>query len=105
MDNPPFEVNFIEDLTNEHSEQMKLEAEYDTELKPEDFKLDEVVNSTIERASSPSLLDPKSTSLTPPSIDSSPSLKLKALPKHLKYAYIGEQETLPVIVASNLTNK
>jgi len=27
------------------------------------------------------------------------------LPKHLKYAYLGEQETLQVIVASNLTNK
>jgi len=26
------------------------------------------------------------------------------LPRHLKYAYLGEQETLPVIVASNLTN-
>ena len=27
------------------------------------------------------------------------------MPKHLKYAYLGEQETLQVIVASNLTNK
>jgi len=27
------------------------------------------------------------------------------LPKHLKYAYLGEQETLPVIVAPNLTNR
>ena len=32
-------------------------------------------------------------------------LGVKALPTHLKYAYHGEQETLPVIVASNLTNR
>ena len=41
--------------------------------------------------------------MTPLSIETSFSLKLKALPKHLKYAYLGEQETLPVIVASDLT--
>jgi len=44
-------------------------------------------------------------SLTPPPIEPPPSLELKTLPKHLKYAYLGEQETLPVIVASNLTNE
>ncbi|KAI5351478.1 hypothetical protein L3X38_004369 [Prunus dulcis] len=31
-----------------------------------------------------------------------PELELKQLPKHLKYAYLGENETLPVIVASHL---
>jgi len=102
MDDQPFEVNLIEDLTSEHSQEIKLEAECDAELESEDFKLDEVVNSTIEWASSPSSLDPKPTSLTPLSIESSPSLELKTLPKHLKYAYLGKQETLSVIVASNL---
>ena len=90
MDDPPFEVNLIEDLTSEYSEEIKLEAECDAELESEDFKLDEVVNSTIEWASSPSSLDPKPTSLTPLSIESSPSLELKALPEHLKYTYLGE---------------
>jgi len=42
--------------------------------------------------------------LTSPSIESSPSLELKTLAKHLKYAYLGEQKTPPVIVASDLTN-
>jgi len=104
MDDPSFKVNLIEDLTSEHSEEIKLEAEYDTEVESENFKLDEIVNSTIEWASSPSSLDPEPTSLTPPSVESSPSLELKALPKHLKYAYLAEQETLPVIIVSNLTN-
>ena len=48
MDNPPFEVNLIEDLTSDHNEEIKLEAECDAELESENFKLDEVVNSTIE---------------------------------------------------------
>ena len=103
IEDQTFEVNLIEDLTNEHSKVIKLEAECDAELESENLKLDEVVNSTIELASSPSSLDPEPTSLTPPSIESSPSLHLKAFPKHLKYAYLAEQETLSVIVASDFT--
>jgi len=105
MDDPPFEVNLIEDLTSEHSEKIKLQAKCDNELESEILKLDEIVNSTIEWASSPSSLDQEPTSLIPPSIESSPSLELKAFPKHLKYAYLGELETLKVIIASNLTNR
>jgi len=44
-------------------------------------------------------------SLTPPPIEPPPSLELKTLPKHLKCTYLGEQETLPVIVTSNFTNR
>ncbi|KAL0428250.1 UNVERIFIED_CONTAM: hypothetical protein Slati_2999800 [Sesamum latifolium] len=32
-----------------------------------------------------------------------PILKLKELPKHLKYAYLGENGTLPVIISSKLS--
>ena len=72
MDDQPFEVNLIKNLTSEHSEEIKLEAECDTELESEDFNLDEIVNSTIEWASSPSSLDQEPISLTPPPIGSSP---------------------------------
>jgi len=41
--------------------------------------------------------------LIPPSIESSPFIELKGLPKHLKYVYLGKQETLLVIIASHLT--
>ena len=64
-----------------------------------------MVNSTIEWASSLSSLNQDPISLTHPPIGSSSSIELKILPKHLKYAYLGEQETLPVIIASNLTNR
>ena len=91
INDQPFEVNLIENVTSEHREEIELEAKCDTELESEDFNLDEIVNSTIEWASSLSSLDQEPTSFTPPPIGSPPSLKLKILPKHLKYAYLGEQ--------------
>jgi len=99
-----FELNLVENLIGEHSEEIELEAGCDNELGSNDLSLDEIVNSTVEWASSPSSFNPETTSLTPPSIELSSSLELKTLLKHLKYAYLGEQETLPVIVTSDLTN-
>ncbi|XP_015158426.1 uncharacterized protein [Solanum tuberosum] len=40
--------------------------------------------------------------LAKPSTDEPPSLELKALPYHLKYAFLGANSTLPVIIAANL---
>ncbi|XP_038695435.1 uncharacterized protein LOC119992714 [Tripterygium wilfordii] len=40
-----------------------------------------------------------------PSIISPPKLELKPLPQHLKYAYIGKDDTLPVIIAADLTKE
>ncbi|XP_061368344.1 uncharacterized protein LOC133311333 [Gastrolobium bilobum] len=37
-----------------------------------------------------------------PSIDEPPKLELKELPNHLRYAFLGEEKTLPVIVSSEL---
>ncbi|KAL2231178.1 UNVERIFIED_CONTAM: Retrovirus-related Pol polyprotein from transposon 17.6 [Sesamum indicum] len=39
-----------------------------------------------------------------PSILQAPALELKQLPKHLKYAFLGENKTLPVIISSKLTD-
>ncbi|XP_071933215.1 uncharacterized protein [Coffea arabica] len=38
-----------------------------------------------------------------PSVVQAPVLELKPLPKHLKYAYLGEGETLPVIISAGLS--
>ncbi|XP_021759252.1 uncharacterized protein LOC110724165 isoform X1 [Chenopodium quinoa] len=38
-----------------------------------------------------------------PSVVQPPEVELKPLPDHLKYAFLGENDTLPVIIASNLT--
>ena len=103
MDDQSFEVNSIENLTSEHSEEIKLEAECEFELEYEDFNLDKIVNSAVNWTSSPIFLNPEPTNLTLPSIESSPSLDLKALLKHLNYVYLRVQETLPVIIMSHLT--
>ncbi|XP_049391527.1 uncharacterized protein LOC125855924 [Solanum stenotomum] len=42
---------------------------------------------------------------TKPSTEEPPSLELKALPFHLKYAFLGANSTLPVIIAVNLLEK
>jgi len=45
---------------------------------------------------------PVSTSIPVPSIIEIPKLELKPLPDMLKYAFLGESETLPVIISSHL---
>ena len=75
LDDQSFEVNLIENLTNEHNVDIKLEAECDNELGSNDLILDEIVNSTVEWASSQSSFYLETSGLTP-SIESSPSLKL-----------------------------
>jgi hypothetical protein len=37
-----------------------------------------------------------------PSIEKAPNIELKPLPDHLKYAFLGSKEMLPVIISSNL---
>ncbi|KAM1771992.1 hypothetical protein ACFX11_046742 [Malus domestica] len=38
-----------------------------------------------------------------PSVIQAPKLELKSIPEYLKYAFLGEEETLPVIISSQLT--
>ena len=45
-----------------------------------------------------------SPSILTPSIEKSPILEEKQLLNHLRYAYLGEESTLPVIISSSLSN-
>ena len=56
----------------------------------------------VNWASNPISQNVNPTNLTHPSSELSPSLELKVLPEHLKYVYLGEQETFPVVIASHL---
>ncbi|XP_061361830.1 cytochrome P450 71D10-like [Gastrolobium bilobum] len=40
-----------------------------------------------------------------PSVEQPPTLELKPLPEHLKYTYLGKDNTLPVIISSLLTHE
>ncbi|KAM1063639.1 hypothetical protein ACFX2A_028381 [Malus domestica] len=46
---------------------------------------------------------PVSTNTLLPSVIQAPVLELKPLPDHLKYVFLGNEETVPVIVSSSLT--
>ncbi|XP_050113864.1 uncharacterized protein LOC126592166 [Malus sylvestris] len=48
---------------------------------------------------------PISTNKLLPSIIQAPILNLKPLPSHLKYIFLGENETLPAIISSSLTTQ
>ncbi|XP_023745769.1 uncharacterized protein LOC111893924 [Lactuca sativa] len=46
---------------------------------------------------------PQTHTRLPPSLVQPPKLELKVLPQHLKYAYLGDNETLLVIISTHLT--
>ncbi|XP_068336569.1 uncharacterized protein [Pyrus communis] len=52
-----------------------------------------------------SILDSVLTNKLLPSIVQPPTLELKPLPSHLKYVFLGEDQTLPVIITSSLTTQ
>ena len=79
---------------------MEIETEAEFDLESEDFNLDQFIDSAVDWASSPSVPHHGNESPDITSNEAKPSLELKALPKHLKYAYLGGRETLPVIIAS-----
>ena len=68
------------------------ESEFDLEF--DDFNLDQIIDSAVDWASSPSVPNPKTKIPILPSNESTLFLELKALPEHLKYAYLGGRETL-----------
>jgi len=91
MDDQSFEVNLIKNLTSEHSKEIELDAEYEFKLESEHFNLDKIIDSAVNWASSLFSLNPEPTNSNLPSIESSCFLELKALPKHLKYVYLGRK--------------
>ena len=45
----------------------------------------------------------ENTQTSMPLVERPPQLKQKPLPSHLRYAYLGESSTLPVIILASLT--
>ena len=84
---------------------MEIETEAEFDLEDEEFNLDQIVDSAVDWASSPSVPYPRIESPEIASNEATPSLELKDLPEHLKYAYLGGKDTLPVIIASHLTEQ
>lgn len=106
--NETFEVNMVEEICEEEdlsNEELDFEEEYFEQLQ-EDLMLveqDKIYRPKVHYNSQfePIISEPRS--IPKSSIQEPPTLELKPLPTHLKYVFLGENETLPVIIASDLT--
>ncbi|TYJ99425.1 uncharacterized protein E5676_scaffold316G00120 [Cucumis melo var. makuwa] len=67
-----------------------------------DYKLEEVNTFFGKRKFEPLDLQTKDEKKIKPSIKEPLELELKPLPNHLKYAYLGENDTLPIIISAHL---
>ncbi|KAI3523607.1 hypothetical protein L1887_01861 [Cichorium endivia] len=76
----------------------------------EKFQLDEEIEEVVqvleqqkmEKLNTPKLKISSTTEKLLPSVVQAPELELKVLPDHLKYAYLGDKDTLPVIISNKL---
>ena len=109
--NEPFKVIMIEGLPSENGEEEEIESLYDDnfmKLDEVDKLFDEMIDELIQVASTyeerpPIPLRLELNAPIRPSIGEALKFELKPLPDTLKYAYLSPEETLPVIIASNLS--
>ena len=83
-------MNFDNDYIEEYESLVAALDRLDVRFKPKKFQLD------MKNSESPP---------AKPSIEEAPQLELKALPPHLRSEFIGNGETLPVIIASDLNEQ
>jgi len=55
INNQTFEVNFIENLTSEYEEILEMETKSEFDMDSEDFNLNQIIDSAVDWASSPSV--------------------------------------------------
>ena len=83
-------INFDNDCIEEYRSLVTALYHGDVRFKPEKYLLD------MKNRESP---------LAKPSIEEDPKLELKALPPHLRYEFLGNGGTLPVIIVSYLNEQ
>ena len=102
------------ELTNHDLLELVLSRNFDSKSVKEiaeNFKLDEELLEIVEsmeekkkiRYDNSNVKLPISDTKLLPSVVQAPKLELKTLPDHLKYAYLGEEKTLPVIISNKLS--
>jgi hypothetical protein len=110
-DSEVHEVDFIEELVHEHLttttfhdplEAYLIECEFDnaSEISHTDSLLNSFQDKHCWKQKFEEL--PSLTNVTVPSTIEPPKLDLKPLPSELKYSFLGENETFPVIISSHL---
>ncbi|XP_071917147.1 uncharacterized protein [Coffea arabica] len=89
-------------LTRHFESEMTAEIELSKELKCVIGALQTLPTTKIRYDLAPVFI-PEPHQRLLPSVVQAPALELKPLPKHLKYMYLGEGETLPVIISATLS--
>ncbi|XP_071939365.1 uncharacterized protein [Coffea arabica] len=85
---------------------LELGATLDVEMSDELYRAVETLHSLPPislRYEITSIFVPETQAKLLPSIVQIPELELKPFPKHLKYAFFGDNETLPVIISAHLS--
>ena len=83
-------INFDNDCIEEYGSLVTALDQGDIRFKPKKSELD------MKNCESPP---------AKPSIEKAPKLELKVLPPHLRYEFLGNGDTLPVIIASDLNEQ
>ncbi|XP_071916239.1 uncharacterized protein [Coffea arabica] len=101
-----FELNRDDALEVALAKHLDLGAPLDVQISDELYRAVEALYSLASlspRYELTSLFVPEIQAKLLPSIVQAPELELKPLPKHLKYAFLGDKETLPVIISAHLS--
>ncbi|XP_038895976.1 uncharacterized protein LOC120084148 [Benincasa hispida] len=101
VDKKEVKFNVLNALKFPDSEDCQLNS---IELPEEETHVCEVLalEENLKESEPPSLSE-RRIKPTRPSLEEPPELELKKLPGHLKYAFLGTNNTLPVIISINLT--
>ena len=102
-DNDNFEIAISKNLTKDDSKEHENLIKLDDEVEEAMAILDGAVTLHTNGYNVSYLELPLLNEKLLPSIVQAPTLELKPLPEHLQYIYLGEKETLPVIIAKTLT--
>ncbi|XP_071906718.1 uncharacterized protein [Coffea arabica] len=103
-----FELDGVDALAVALAKHLELGATPDVELSDELYRAVGALHSLppiSPRYELTSLFIPETQAKLLPSIVQAPELELKPLPKHLKYAFLGNNETLPVIISAHLSQR
>ncbi|KAH9792667.1 hypothetical protein KPL71_004223 [Citrus sinensis] len=101
--NDSFEIAISKNLTNDDSKEHANLIKLDDEVEEAMAILDGAITLRTHGYNVSYLELPLLNEKLLPSIVQAPTLELKSLPEHLQYIYLGENETLPVIIAKTLT--
>ncbi|XP_038882389.1 uncharacterized protein LOC120073658 [Benincasa hispida] len=103
-------LKYLEDIENcQYIEELQGEQFYEPlkEMEEEDFEDGAILEEDCTAIHAESNFEPLKLSewtlqCIKPSLEEPPVLELKPLPVHLKYAYLGSNDTLPVIISASL---